>query len=142
MGDAAHGASTQFRAVLGQRLKFGTRSSQSVGNSAAGSGGAYNKFRIRGGHRPGERKTRGAHQKEQFTSPEQNVQQTSALKIGQRFGMQGDIEGFPGAFLNEFPHIGQVHGLHLEPAAPRIERLKICVTTRQEVVQAESLLIQ
>jgi hypothetical protein len=93
-------------------------------------------------HRLGEREPRCTQQEKKFAGPEQNIQQSSALKIGQRFGMQADIEGLSGTFFDEVSHIGQIRRLHLKLAAARIERLKICVTPRQKVIQTKSLLIQ
>src|SRR5438132_1118464 len=56
--------------------------------------------------------------------------------------MQADVEGFSRAFLDESAHGGYVDGFGAELAAPRIKAFELFVTARQEVVQAESLVIQ
>ena len=56
--------------------------------------------------------------------------------------MQADVEGFPGAFLDEGAHRGEIHRLRAELAAPRIQGFKPFVATKQKMVQAKSLLIQ
>jgi hypothetical protein len=90
----------------------------------------------------GEREARGAQQEEQFTCPEQDIQQASALKIGQTLRLKADVERLSRAFFDKGAHIGQVSGLNAEPAASRIKAFKLFITTQQEVVQAESLVIQ
>src|SRR5260370_6368255 len=95
------------------------------------------------GYGLGEGEARGAQQEEEFAGPEQNVQQAAALKIGQALGMQADVEGLSRAFLDEGAHGRQVHGFGgAELTAPRIKAFQLFITTRQEVVQAESLVIQ
>jgi len=61
----------------------------------------------------------GSQQKEQFTCPEQNIQQASTLKIAQAFALQADVECLSRTFLDESGHGGQVDGLSAEFAAPR-----------------------
>src|SRR5258708_35320895 len=57
--------------------------------------------------------------------------------------MQADVEGLSRAFLDEGAHGRQVHGFGgAELTAPRIKAFQLFITTRQEVVQAESLVIQ
>ncbi len=90
----------------------------------------------------GEGEARGAQQEEEFAGPEQDVEQAAALEIGQILRLQADVESFAGAFLDESAHGGQVDGLGAELAAPRIKAFKLFITAQQEVVQAESLVIQ
>jgi hypothetical protein len=111
-------------------------------NSGIGGGGAGGELLIGGSDGLGEGETRSAQQEEQFAGPEQNVQQATALKIGQAPGLQADVEGFSRAFLDEGAHGGNVDGLGAELAAPRLEIFQPFITARQEVVQAESLAIQ
>ena len=100
------------------------------------------KLTLGGSHRLGERETWSAQQEEEFTGPEQDVQQAAALKIAQILRLQADVERFPRAFFDEGAHCGQVYGFSGEPAATRIKTFKPFITTLQEVVQAESLVIQ
>ena len=104
--------------------------------------GANGKLRLRGNHRLGEGEARGAQQEEEFTGPEQNVQQAAALEIAQVFRLQADVEGFSRAFLDEGAHGRQVDGFGGELAAAGIKALEPFITAQQEVVQAESLAIQ
>ena len=90
----------------------------------------------------GKREAWGSQQEEQLTCPEQNVQQSSALKIAQAFTLQADVERLSRAFLDENAHGAHVYGFSAELAAPGIKDLKPFITTQQEVVQAKSLVIQ
>jgi hypothetical protein len=83
-----------------------------------------------------------AKQEEEFASPEQNIEQASALEIAQVLRLQADVEGLSRALLDESAHGGQVDGLGGELAAAGIKALKPLIATLQEVVQAESLVIQ
>jgi len=89
-----------------------------------------------------EGKARSAQQKEQFTSPEQNIQQASALKIAEIFRLQADVERLSRAFFDEGAHGDEVDRFCANLAPPRIKALKLFITTQQEMVQAESLAIQ
>src|SRR5260370_4766938 len=105
--------------------------------------GAGGEVLVGRGYGLGEGEARGPQQEEEFAGPEQNVQQAAALEIGQALGMQADVEGLSRAFLDEGAHGRQVHGLGgAELTAPRIKAFQLFITTRQEVVQAESLVIQ
>src|SRR5260370_2494894 len=105
--------------------------------------GAGGEVLVGRGYGCSEGEARGAHQEEEFAGPEQNVQKAAALEIGQALGMQADVEGLSRAFLDEGAHGRQVHGLGgAELTAPRIKAFQLFITTRQEVVQAESLVIQ
>jgi hypothetical protein len=80
----------------------------------------------------GEREARGpspSHQEEQFTSPEQNVQQASTLEVAQVFRLQADVERLSGAFLDEGAHGDYLERLSAELAAPRIKALKPFIAT-------------
>ena len=111
-------------------------------NSETLRGRARRKLAFRGRYRFGEREARGSKQEEQFTRPEQNVQQASALEIAQVFRLQADVERLSRAFLDEGTRRDQVERLSAGLAAPRINALKPFITTQQEVVQAEILVIQ
>jgi hypothetical protein len=56
--------------------------------------------------------------------------------------MKADVERLSRAFFDKGAHIDQVNGLSAEPAASRIKAFKLFIATQQEVVQAESLVIQ
>src|SRR5258708_26621055 len=57
--------------------------------------------------------------------------------------MQADVEGLSRALRDEGGHGRQVNGFGgAELTAPRIKAFQLFITTRQEVVQAESLVIQ
>src|SRR5215470_5562556 len=89
-----------------------------------------------------KRDPRRAQQNEEFTGPKENVQQTPALQIGEILRLQADLESFLGAFLDEGAQGGRVHGIFAELLSARVQRLESCVAPEQEVIQAESLLIQ
>jgi hypothetical protein len=114
----------------------GRRSSETL-RSAAG-----RKRTFGGGHGLDEGKPWSAQQEEQFASPEQNIQQASALKIAEIFRVEADVERLSRAFLDEGAHGDEVDGFRAELAPPRIKALKLLITTQQEMVQAESLAIQ
>ncbi len=107
-------------------------------------GRSFAGYIARNRRRPGFRKSdsRRAQQKKQFTGPEQNVQQTRPLKIVQIFGLQTDIKGFSGAFLDESSHGSQVQRFFGRLAASGIHGIKLFIASLQKVVQAKSLLIQ
>ena len=90
----------------------------------------------------GEGEAWGPQQQEQFTGPEQNIQQASALEIAQVLRLQADVKRLSRAFLDEGSHRDHVDGFSTELAAPRIKAVKPFVTTHQEVVQAERLVTQ
>src|SRR5260370_15842717 len=105
--------------------------------------GAGGEMLVGRGYGLGESEARGTQQEEEFAGPEQNVQQAAALKIGQGLGMQADVEGLSRAFLDESAHGRQVDGFGgAKLAAPRCQAFQLFLTARQEVVQAESLVIQ
>jgi len=81
-----------------------------------------------------EGKAWSAQQEEQFASPQQNIQQASALKVAQIFRLQADVERFSRAFLDEGAHRDEVDGLSAELAPPGIKALKLFITTQQEMV--------
>jgi len=89
-----------------------------------------------------EGKARSAQQKEQFTSPEQNIQQASALKVAEIFRLQADVERLSRTFFDEGAHGDEVDRFSAELAPPRVKTLKLFITAQQEMVQAESLAIQ
>jgi hypothetical protein len=121
---------------MGERMSAGQTELEIRRNGVGG------KLVFRRRYRLGEGETRDAQQKEEFTGPKQNIQQASALKIAQVLRLQTHVEGFSRAFLDEGPHGGQVDRFRGELAATRIDALQSFVTTRQEMVQAESLAIQ
>lgn len=89
-----------------------------------------------------EREAGGAQEKEEFAGPEQNVQQTAALEIGQVVGMEADIKSLAGTFLNESAHGRCVEGFRAEPAAARIQALQLVVAAQKKVIQTKILAIQ
>src|SRR5712691_839639 len=97
-------------------------------------GGAGGEVLVGRGYGLGEGEARSAQQEEEFAGPEQNVQQSAALEIGQALGMQADVERLSRAFLDEGAHGGQVDGFGgAELAAPRIKAFQLFITARQEV---------
>jgi hypothetical protein len=83
-----------------------------------------------------------AQEDEEFAGPEQNIEQAAALKIAQVLRLKADVEGFSRAFLYEGAHGSEVDGIGGKLAAAGINALKLFVAAEQEMVQAESLLIQ
>jgi hypothetical protein len=81
-----------------------------------------------------EGKAWSAQQEEQFASPQQNIQQASALKVAQIFRLQADVERLSRAFLDEGAHRDEVDGFSAELAPPGIKALKLFITTQQEMV--------
>lgn len=98
--------------------------------------------RIAGGHGFGEREARGAQQEEEFAGPEQYIQQTATLEIGQVIGMEADVESLARALFDEGTHGGSVGGFRAEPAAARVQAFQLVVAAQQKVIQAKSLVIQ
>jgi hypothetical protein len=110
--------------------------------SEARNGGAGENRCIGGGNGLGDREARSAQEKEEFAGPEQDVQQTAALEIGQVVGMEADVESFAGALLDEGAHGGRVESFRAEPAAARIQALQFVVAAQKKVIQAKILVIQ
>lgn len=90
----------------------------------------------------GDGKAWDAQKEEELASPEQDVEQAAALEIAQVLRLKADVEGFAGAFFDESAHGGEVHGFGGELAAARIDAVEFFVTTLEEMIQAESLVIQ
>ena len=95
-----------------------------------------------GGHRLGEGQARNAQEEEEFAGPEQNIEQTAALKIGQVSGLQADVEGLAGTFFDESAHSREIDRFGGEFAAAGIKAFEPFITAQQEMVQAESFAIQ
>jgi hypothetical protein len=93
-------------------------------------------------HGFGEREARGAQEKEKFAGPEQDIQQTAALEIGQVVRMEADVESLARAFLDKGAHGRGVEGFRAEPAAARIQALQLVVAAQKKVIQAKILAIQ
>ena len=89
-----------------------------------------------------ETEPRGPQQKEEFASPEQDVQKTPSFQIAQVLAMEADVEGFAGALLDEGSHGSRIQGFRAEPAAPGIQAFKLGITAQEEMIQAKLLLIE
>jgi hypothetical protein len=110
--------------------------------SAGGSHSLCCGLAIHGRRRFGEFETGSAQEKKEFTSPEQDVQQTPTLQIAQVLAVEADVQRFPRALLDESAHGGGVHGLRAELAAAGIQAFEPFIAPQQKVVQAKILVIQ
>jgi hypothetical protein len=94
------------------------------------------------GHGLGDSEAWDAQEDEEFAGPEQNIEQAAALEIAQVLRLEADVEGFSRAFLDEGAHGSEVDGIGGKFAAAGINALQLFVAAEQEMVQAESLVIQ
>ena len=89
-----------------------------------------------------EGEPRGAQEKEELASPEQDVQQATAFEIIEILGMETDVERLARALFDESSHGSQVDGLRAKAAAPGVQALEVLIARKQEMLQAEIPLIQ
>lgn len=89
-----------------------------------------------------ESDARGSKDQEQFAGPEQNIEQSRALEIGEVSAMQADLEGLLRALFDEGAHGGEIHALFAGFLAARINVLQLRVAPEQKMVQAKILAIQ
>jgi len=85
---------------------------------------------------------RGAQENEEFAGPEQDVQQSSALEIGEILGMQADVQSLARTLLDKRAHGHDIRGNRRESPAAGIHGFEPLVAVLQEMVQAKILLIQ
>ena len=84
----------------------------------------------------------GSQEKEEFASPEQDVQKAAAIEISKFRGVETDFERLAGTVFDESSHGNQVDGVRAEAAASGVQALEVLIAREQEMLQAEFPLIQ